>query len=57
MRNGQQTAVLHGHNKQAGRSGLVLSNFMPTKHAHEHFDLIIQLDIKQVRIRHDYLFP
>ena len=24
---------------QSGRSGLGLSNFMQTKHAHEHFDL------------------
>ena len=38
--------VLHGHNKQSGRSGLGLSNFMQTKHAHEHFDLIMHVDIK-----------
>ena len=31
-------------NKQSGRSGLGLSNFMQTKHAHEHFDLIIHVD-------------
>ena len=35
-----------GHNKQSGRSGLGLSNFMQTKHTHEHFDLIIHIDIK-----------
>ena len=34
------------NNKQSGRSGLGLSNFMLTKHAHKHFDLIIHIDIK-----------
>ena len=38
--------MVHGHNKQSGRSGLGLSNFMQTKHAHEHFDLTIHVDIK-----------
>ena len=37
----QRVGVLHGHNQQSGRLGLGLSNFMQTKHAHEHFDLII----------------
>ena len=37
---------LHSHNKQSGMTGLGLSNFMETKHANEHFDLIIHVDIK-----------
>ena len=37
---------LHGHNKQSGRSDLGLINFLQTKHAHEHLDLIIHIDIK-----------
>ena len=42
----QRIGALHGHEKQSGRSGLGLSNFMQTKPAHEHFDLILQVDIK-----------
>ena len=34
--------------KQSGRSGFGLSNFMPTEHAHEHFDFIMQVDIKTI---------
>ena len=30
----------YGCNKQSSRSGLGQSNFMQTKHVHEHFDLI-----------------
>ena len=37
-------APLHDHN--TGRSYLGLINFLQTKHAHEHFDLIIHVDIK-----------
>ena len=44
---------MHGHNKQSGRSGLGLSNFMQTKHAHEHFDLTRSLheDIPRAGLR------
>ena len=53
----QRIGALHGHNKQSGRSGLGLSNFMQTKHAHEHFDLIIHVDIKtSIRMRISRLF-
>ena len=31
----------YGYNKQSSRSGLGQSNFMQTKHVHEHFDLLI----------------
>ena len=36
----------YGYNKQSSRSGLSQRNFMQTKHVHEHFDLIIHVDIK-----------
>ena len=36
----------YGYNKQSSRSGLGQSNFMQTKHVHEHFDLIIHVDIR-----------
>ena len=44
--NNQRIGVLQCHNKQSGRSGLGLSNFIQTKHAREHFDLLIHVDIK-----------
>ena len=34
--------TLHGHSKQLGRSGLGPITFLQTKHAHEHFELIIR---------------
>ena len=37
---------MQGHKKQSGRSGLGLSNFIHTKPVHEHFDLIIHVDVK-----------
>ena len=33
-----ELGYIYGH---TAKSGLSLSNFMHTKHAHEHFDLII----------------
>ena len=52
----QQIGVLHGHKKQSGRSGLGQSNFMQTKHAHEHFNLKIHVDIKPARMRISQVF-
>ena len=40
---------------ESGRSGLGLSNFMQTKHAHEHFDLKLVIS-PHVRLEYLHIF-
>ena len=44
--NDQRIGALHGHNKQSGRSGLGLNNFMQTN---IHMSTLIYVDIKTIK--------